>query len=225
MELVEGEDLSEKIGALETQGALRNTGMPLAEALSIARQIIDALEAAHDIGIVHRDLKPANIKVRHDGTVKVLNFELAKAMDTGMSGPQDAANSPTLTARVTQMGMILGTAAYMSLEQARGRAVDKRTDVWAFGCVLYEILSGKKAFDGEDATEIISAVVKSEPNLNALPATLPANVRTVIERCLVKDRKARIPDLSVVRFILDGTIPTASSTSSAPAHLPRVEAG
>src|SRR4030095_16597578 len=173
------------------------------------------------IGIVHRDLKPANIKVRHDGTVKVLDFGLAKAMEPGASGAAEAtpygpATSPTLTARATQMGMILGTAAYMSPEQARGRPVDKRTDVWAFGCVLYEMLTGKKAFDGEDATEIISAVVKSEPNLNALPATLPPNVRTIVERCLVKDRKARIPDLSVVRFMLDGTIPTTAPMSAMP---------
>jgi hypothetical protein len=152
-------------------------------------------------------LKPANIKVRHDGTVKVLDFGLAKAMDPGASGIQDPNNSPTLTARATQMGMIIGTAAYMSPEQARGRAVDKRTDVWAFGCVLFEMLSGRKTFDGEDATEIISSVVKSEPDWNALPASVPPHVRTIITRCLVKDRKTRIPDLSVVRYMLDGTIP------------------
>ena len=208
MELVEGEDLSELIGA-----AKATPYVPLPNALAIARQIIDALEAAHDIGIVHRDLKPANIKVREDGTVKVLDFGLAKAMtadvDPGASSPS---NSPTLTARATQMGMILGTAAYMSPEQARGRAVDKRTDVWAFGCVLYEMLTGKKAFDGEDATEIISAVVKTEPDFDAMPATVPAHVRTVVTRCLVKDRKARIPDISVVRYMLEGTIPTAIPT-------------
>jgi serine/threonine protein kinase len=134
-------------------------------------------------------LNPANIKVRHDGTVKVLDFGLAKAMDPGASGIQDPNNSPTLTARATQMGMIIGTAAYMSPEQARGRAVDKRTDVWAFGCVLFEMLSGRKTFDGEDATEIISSVVKSEPDWNALPASVPPHVRTIITRCLVKDRK------------------------------------
>ena len=198
MELVEGDDLSHHI----SQGAL-----PLSQALAIARQIIDALEAAHDAGIVHRDLKPANIKVRHDGTVKVLDFGLARTLDSG-PGTQDPSNSPTLTARATQMGMIIGTAAYMSPEQARGRAVDKRTDVWAFGCVLYEMLAGKKAFDGEDATEIISSVVKTEPDWSALPATVPPHIRTIITRCLDKDRKARIPDLSVVRYMLDGTMPT-----------------
>jgi len=205
MELVEGDDLSHHISL----GA-----MSVTTALAMARQIIDALEAAHDLGIVHRDLKPANIKVRDDGTVKVLDFGLAKALGTEATegdGGRGVANSPTLTARATQMGMILGTAAYMSPEQARGRAVDKRTDVWAFGCVLYEMLTGSKTFEGEDATEIISSVVKSEPNWNALPASVPAHVRTIITSCLVKDRKARIPDLSVVRYMLDGTMPVASA--------------
>lgn len=206
MELVEGDDLSHRIA----QGA-----MPVDAALAIARQIIDALEAAHDLGIVHRDLKPANVKVRDDGTVKVLDFGLARTQDSG-AGTQDVANSPTLTARATQMGMILGTAAYMSPEQARGRAVDKRTDVWAFGCVLYEMLTGAKTFNGEDVTEIIAAVVKSEPDWSALPATVPAHVRTIVTRCLVKDRKARIPDLSVVRYMLDGTIPAAGPPVPAP---------
>jgi len=205
MELVEGDDLSVRIA----QGA-----MPVDEAMAVARQIIDALEAAHDSGIVHRDLKPANIKVRHDGTVKVLDFGLAKAMGPdGSNAPTD--NSPTLTARATQMGMIIGTAAYMSPEQARGRAVDKRTDVWAFGCVLYEMLTGGKTFQGEDATEIISAVVKSEPDWNALPPAIPAHIRTIVARCLVKDRKARIPDLSVVRYMLDGTMPASGSAAPA----------
>jgi eukaryotic-like serine/threonine-protein kinase len=209
MELVEGDDLSQRL----SRGA-----MTVDEALAIARQIIAALEAAHDLGIVHRDLKPANIKVRHDGTVKVLDFGLAKALAADGAGASgNTANSPTLTARATEMGVILGTAAYMSPEQARGQAVDKRTDVWAFGCVLYEMLAGKKAFDGEDATEIISAVVKSEPEWNALPVTLPAHVRSVVTRCLVKDRKARIPDLSVVRYLLDESMPSAGTPAMAPA--------
>jgi Tol biopolymer transport system component len=217
MELVEGDDLSQVIAGGVNSPGVKAPGLHLAEALAIARQIIDALEAAHDIGIVHRDLKPQNIKVRHDGTVKVLDFGLAKAVDPGTSGPQDSNNSPTLTARATQMGMIIGTAAYMSPEQARGRAVDKRTDVWAFGCVLYEMLAGTKAFDGEDATEIISSVVKTEPDWNALPATVPDHIRTIVTRCLAKDRKARIPDLSVVRYMLDGTIPAAGPSSVAAA--------
>jgi len=204
MELVEGEDLSVHIA----RGPIA-----LAEALAIARQIVEALEAAHDAGIIHRDLKPANIKVREDGTVKVLDFGLARTMDD-RSGMQDVAHSPTLTARATALGMIIGTAAYMSPEQARGRAVDKRTDVWAFGCVLYEMLSGTKAFAGDDATEIISAVVKSEPDWTALPVAVPPHIRTIVTRCLVKDRKARIPDLSVVRYMLDGVIPAAGASDT-----------
>jgi Tol biopolymer transport system component len=209
MELVAGEDLSDVIA----RGPLA-----LDEALPIARQIIDALEAAHELGIVHRDLKPANIKIRDDGAVKVLDFGLAKAIDGAATGNSAAANSPTLTVHATQLGIILGTAAYMSPEQARGKAVDKRTDVWAFGCVLYEMLTGRKAFDGEDITEIISAVVKTEPDWNALPNDLPAHVGTVIERTLVKDRKARIPDLSVVRYMLDGAMPGVIPIDAAPAR-------
>ena len=208
MELVEGEDLSVHIA---------RGPMPIADALPIARQIVEALEAAHELGIVHRDLKPANIKVRTDGTVKVLDFGLAKAMDLAGESGADAANSPTLSVHATGRGTILGTAAYMSPEQARGRPVDKRSDVWAFGCVLYEMLTGTRAFDGEDATEIISAVVKSEPDWNAFPAGVPAHVRAVVTRCLVKDRKARIPDLSVVRFMLDGPIAAEAPAGAAPA--------
>jgi eukaryotic-like serine/threonine-protein kinase len=206
MELVAGDDLSDIIA----RGPLA-----LNAALSIARQIIDALEAAHDLGIVHRDLKPANIKVRDDGAVKVLDFGLAKAMDGANASSSAAALSPTLSVRATQLGIILGTAAYMSPEQARGKPVDKRTDVWAFGCLLYEMLTGRKAFDGDDITEIISAVVKTEPDWAALPEDLPVQVRTVIERALVKDRKARIPDLSVIRYILDGAMPAAAAVPRA----------
>ena len=215
MELVEGEDLSTLIAS---SAASNSSAVDLTQVLQIARQIIDALEAAHDLGIVHRDLKPANIKVRDDGSVKVLDFGLAKTVESDGSA-SNTANSPTLTARATQMGIILGTASYMSPEQARGRAVDKRTDVWAFGCVLYELLSGRKAFEGEDATEIISSVVKTDPDWNALPSSVPAHVRTVITRCLTKDRKARIPDLSVVRYWLDEkNAATASQTPVAPAR-------
>ncbi len=206
MELVAGEDLSDVIA----RGPLT-----LDDALPIARQIIDALEAAHDLGIVHRDLKPANIKLRDDGAVKVLDFGLAKAMDGADASSSAAALSPTLSVRATQLGIILGTAAYMSPEQARGKPVDKRTDVWAFGCLLYEMLTGRKAFDGDDITEIISAVIKTEPDWTALPEDLPVQVRTVIERALVKDRKARIPDLSVIRYILDGAMPAAAAAPRA----------
>ena len=166
MELVEGPTLADRIA----QGPI-----PIDEALAIARQIAEALEAAHEQGIIHRDLKPANIKVREDGTVKVLDFGLAKLTEAGAGrdGRDDPSQSPTLTspAAMTGMGIILGTATYMSPEQARGRAVDKRTDVWAFGAVLYEMLTGARAFEGDDITEVIAAVVKTTPNWTALPLT------------------------------------------------------
>jgi serine/threonine protein kinase len=180
MELVEGEDLS----ALIARGA-----MPFAEALPIARQIADALEAAHEQGIIHRDLKPANVKVRPDGTVKVLDFGLAKVMDpmAGASGgwnAGDLTNSPTLTARATQAGVILGTAAYMAPEQARGRPVDRRADIWAFGAVLYEMLTGRRAFEGDDISITLAGVLKDDVDWRALPADLPAGVRRLLRRCL-----------------------------------------
>src|SRR6267142_2614710 len=197
MELVEGPTLADRIA----QGPL-----PIDEALPIARQIAEALEAAHGQGIVHRDLKPANIKVREDGTVKVLDFGLAKLTETGAArrvGSDDLSQSPTLMSpAVTGMGIILGTGPYMSPEQARGRAVDKRTDIWAFGAVLYEMITGARAFEGEDITEIIAAVVKTTPRWTALPADVPPNVVVLIQRCLEKDLKARIGDLAVARFLL-----------------------
>ena len=162
LELVEGEDLAQRIA----RGPIA-----LNEALPIAKQIAEALEAAHEQGIIHRDLKPANIKIRDDGTVKVLDFGLAKAMDPTGASSANAMNSPTLSMHATQAGIILGTAAYMSPEQARGSAVDKRTDIWAFGAVLYEMLTGKHAFDGQDATDILASVIKSDPAWEALPRT------------------------------------------------------
>jgi eukaryotic-like serine/threonine-protein kinase len=211
MELVEGPTLADRI---------RQGPVPIDEALAIARQIAEALEAAHEQGIIHRDLKPANIKVREDGTVKVLDFGLAKFMEPGVvrEGREDLSQSPTLTspAAMTGMGVILGTATYMSPEQARGRAVDKRTDVWAFGAVLYEMLTGARAFDGDDITEVIAAVVKTTPNWTALPADVPPPVVTLIQRCLEKDRKARIGDIAVARFLLaDYATLTASPTATA----------
>jgi serine/threonine protein kinase len=194
MELVDGEDLSVMIA----RGPL-----PLAEALPIARQIADALEAAHEQGIVHRDLKPANIKVRPDGTVKILDFGLAKAGDPSTTPSVDAMNSPTLTVRATEMGMIIGTAAYMAPEQARGKVVDRRADIWAFGIVLYEMLTGRRAFDGEEMSDILAAVLTRDPDLSALPAAMPPAVRRLLERSLVKDPRRRLRDIGEARLILE----------------------
>jgi serine/threonine protein kinase len=173
MELVEGDDLSQRIA----RGAI-----PIDDALPIAKQIAEALEAAHEHGIIHRDLKPANIKVRADGTVKVLDFGLAKAMDPPASSP-NVTQSPTITTpAMTQAGMILGTAAYMSPEQARGKTVDRRADIWAFGAVVFEMLTGKRAFPGEDITDTIVSVVSKEPDFNALPAPTPVGSAKIADR-------------------------------------------
>jgi eukaryotic-like serine/threonine-protein kinase len=197
MELVEGPTLADRIA----EGPI-----PVEEAVAIAKQIAEALGAAHEQGIIHRDLKPANIKVRDDSAVKVLDFGLAKLSETPAAGRStlgDPSQSPTVTAAaVTGMGIILGTAAYMSPEQARGRPVDKRTDVWAFGAVLYEMLTRRRAFEGEDITETMAAVVKSTPDWAGLPANVPPHVVTLIQRCLEKDRNARIGDIAVARFLL-----------------------
>jgi serine/threonine-protein kinase len=209
MELVNGPTLADR---------LASGRLPVDEALAIARQLVDALEAAHERGIIHRDLKPANIKVCDDGSVKILDFGLAKALDpqSGIGAPGSMANSPTITSpAMTQAGLILGTAAYMSPEQAKGRVVDKRTDVWAFGCVLYEMLTGRRAFDGEDVTDTIAAVVRGEPNWNAVPADTPSQIRLLLRRCLEKDRKARIPDIGVARFLMNETISTPSPAALA----------
>ena len=173
MELVEGDDLSQRIA----RGAI-----PVNEALPIAKQIAEALEAAHEQGIIHRDLKPANVKVRPDGTVKVLDFGLAKAMEPasahGASAEQALSQAPTITTpAMTQAGMILGSAAYMSPEQAKGRTVDKRSDVWAFGAVLYEMLTGKRVFGGDDISDTLANVLKVEPDWNRLPGAVSARVR------------------------------------------------
>ncbi|BCS32373.1 hypothetical protein TBR22_A15830 [Luteitalea sp. TBR-22] len=210
MELVEGEDLSQRIARLRAQGASAGqAGMPIDEVLPIARQIAEALEAAHEQGIIHRDLKPANIKVRADGTVKVLDFGLAKAL--GPEGPSataggvSASMSPTLTtSAMTAMGMILGTAAYMAPEQARGRAVDRRADIWAFGVVLYEMLTGRRAFEGEDISVTLANVIKDDPTWEALPPDVPVRVRRVLQACLRKDPRQRLGDMQSIRLALDG---------------------
>jgi serine/threonine protein kinase len=214
MELVEGEDLSHHVA----QGA-----MPLDDAVPIAKQIAEALEAAHEQGIVHRDLKPANIKVRADGTVKVLDFGLAKALDPpAKAGARDLTQSPTvMSPAMTQAGMILGTAAYMSPEQARGKTVDKRADIWAFGVVLFEMLAGRRPFDGEDMADVLGAVVRLEPQWEALPADAPPLLRTLLQRCLVKDPRRRVADISTALFVLDqvaalASVPAANSASPEP---------
>ncbi len=213
--VVEGPTLAERIA----QGPV-----PWRDALAIARQIADVLDAAHAHGVVHRDLKPANIKLTSDGQVKVLDFGLAKAVQTegGSAGPEgpaytDAANSPTLTARLhpgfgeagTQMGMILGTAAYMAPQQARGRPVDKRADVWAFGCVLY-MVTGRRLFAGEDLTETLASVVKEEPDLSAAPV----EVRRLLKRCLEKDPKKRLRDIGGAWDLLDDRATTTTPATT-----------
>ena len=188
MELVDGDDLSQRIA----RGAI-----PIDEALPIAQQIAEALEAAHEQGIVHRDLKPANVKVRPDGIVKVLDFGLAKALDPVAASSTDATASPTITspAMMTRVGVMLGTAAYMSPEQAKGRAADKRSDVWSFGCVLYEMLTGKRAFEGEDVSDTLGLILTRAPDWTKLPANTPSSIRTLVRRCLEKDRKRRLADI------------------------------
>ena len=219
MELVEGEDLSQRVA----RGAI-----PLDEALPIGKQIAEALEAAHEQGIIHRDLKPANIKVRTDGTVKVLDFGLAKALDPTPAGRDFSpaghlANSPTITTpAMTQAGMILGTAAYMAPEQAKGRVVDRRADIWAFGAVLFEMLTGTRAFPGEDLTDTLAAVVRAEPDWSLLPPDVSPSLLVFLRRCLQKDPKQRVGDIRDVRLALEGafesTAPQTSmmATSSSP---------
>jgi Tol biopolymer transport system component len=202
MEFVEGPTLAER---------LVHGRIPLDEALPIARQIADALETAHEQGIIHRDLKPANIKVKDDGTVKVLDFGLAKALDAGAgrSGSPGGAGgfsmSPTMIspAQMTHVGIILGTAAYMSPEQAKGREVDKRADIWAFGCVLFEMLTGKPTFAGESVTETLASVMRDAPPLGALPPETPRHIRHLLARCLERDPKQRLRDMGEARIALD----------------------
>jgi Tol biopolymer transport system component len=195
MEFVDGQTLDELIA---------DRPLPFADALPIARQIADALEAAHERGIVHRDLKPANIKITERGVVKVLDFGLAKAIGPDLATSNaEMADSPTITARATQLGVILGTAAYMAPEQAKGRPVDRRADIWAFGAVLFEMLSGRRAFGGDDVTEVMAAVIKSEPHWEALPATTPPAFKRLLRRCLEKDPKRRLRDIADGMLQLD----------------------
>jgi serine/threonine protein kinase len=194
MELVPGETLAERVK--------RDGAVPIEEALAIAKQIAEALEAAHEKGIIHRDLKPANVKVTPEGKVKVLDFGLAKAF-AGEGTDSNPSQSPTLSAVATMQGVLLGTAGYMSPEQARGKSVDKRTDIWAFGCVLYELLTGKQAFQGETTTEILAAVLRGEPDWQALPPATAAKIRDLLRRCLQKDLNKRCRDAGDVRIEIE----------------------
>ena len=199
LELVEGPTLADRIA----QGAI-----PLDEALPIAKQIAEALEAAHEAGVIHRDLKPANIKVRDDGTVKVLDFGLAKALETTLDVHLN--QSATQTATATQTGAIMGTAAYMSPEQARGKRVDKRADIWAFGCVLFEMLTGQRAFQAENVPLTLAEVMRSELDISSLPAEASLALRSALTRCLDKDPKKRARDIGDVLLAMDGAfgVPT-----------------
>jgi serine/threonine protein kinase len=241
LQLVEGPTLADRIA----QGP-----MPVDEALAIARQIAEALEAAHEKGIIHRDLKPANIKVREDGTVKVLDFGLAKMLEaggaqagavggagqgggTGGAGeagmvlargfsPANVTNSPTITTpAMTLAGVILGTAAYMSPEQAKGRPADKRSDIWAFGCVLYEMLTGRRAFEGDDVSETLATVLKSEPSWKALPEDIAPPIRTLLARCLQRDPKRRLPAIAVATLDIDDALAGPQATAVNSVHVAR----
>ena len=218
LELIEGETLAERIavvgrtsaGPLRVAGS-RPPGLPITDVLAIARQIADALDAAHEKGIVHRDLKPANIKVTRDGAVKVLDFGLAKAA---------SADSSSHDVSQSRDGVILGTAAYMSPEQARGHSVDKRGDIWAFGCVLYEMLTGRLAFPGDTVSDTIAKILEREPDWSALPAATPVPIRRLLLRCLVKDPKRRLRDIGDVKIEIDAigeVLPGASATAAPPA--------
>jgi serine/threonine-protein kinase len=218
MELAHGEDLAVR---------LANGRLPMDEVLPVTRQIAEALEAAHENGIVHRDLKPANITVTRDGKVELLDFGLAKALDPSASGViSDLSKSPTVATGHTAAGMILGTAAYMAPEQARGKPVDRRADIWAFGCVVYEMLTGKKAFDGETVTDVLAAVVTRGPDWSALPANTPRRLRALVERCLEKDPRKRLRDAGEARIVIEDLIanPGADAADDARAAIARAPA-
>lgn len=214
MELVEGPTLADRI---------KQEGIPFEEALPIAKQICEGLEYAHERGVIHRDLKPANIKITPDGGVKLLDFGLGKALESDATAG-DISNSPTISYLATQAGIILGTAAYMSPEQAKGKAVDRRTDIWAFGCVLYEMLTGKHAFDGETVTDVLAAVVRAEPEWSQLPTSTPDRIRELLRLCLKKDAKQRLQAIGDARIAMEETLSDATGSTVAAGVLPGMPA-
>jgi len=204
MELVEGPTLAER---------LAHGPIAFGEALPIAKQVAEALEYAHEKGIIHRDLKPANIKMTQDGQVKVLDFGLAKALE-GESGEVNISTSPTISAAATRAGVLLGTAAYMSPEQAKGKTVDRRTDIWAFGCVLYEMLVGRNTFGGETTSDILACVIRDEPDWSAVPASVPPRIGELLRRCLQKEPKQRLQAIGDARIVIEEALsrsPTAGA--------------
>jgi serine/threonine-protein kinase len=206
LELVEGETLALRI---------RKRALPVEEAVEVCRQIAEGLEAAHEKGIIHRDLKPANIAITREGKAKILDFGLGRVLH-GQESDQDLSHSPAITAAMTRPGVVLGTAAYMSPEQATGKPVDKRVDIWGFGCVLYECLSGKRAFQGETITETVASILKSEPDWTLLPAQTPAPVRSLLRRCLRKDPGQRVRDIRDARLEMEAPAAPPSEALTAP---------
>ena len=201
LELVEGETLAERVA---------KGPVPVEEALEVCRQIAEGVEAAHEKGVIHRDLKPANVKVTPEGKVKILDFGLAKAFEAEPP-VTDISQSPTLTEEMTRAGVILGTAAYMSPEQAKGKPVDKRADIFAFGAVLYELLTGKRAFGGETITETLASILKSEPDWEKLPENTPWNIRTLLRRCLHKETNRRLQHIWDVRIEIEEALTTPAT--------------
>src|SRR6516225_1057311 len=214
MEQVEGDTLSDR---------LKNGPLPVDEAIEVARQIADALAAAHERGIIHRDLKPANIKLTPGGAVKVLDFGLAKAV-AARSQASELSAMPTMVSG-SVAGMVVGTAAYMSPEQARGREVDARTDIWAFGCVLYEMLTAKQAFEGETVTDMLAKIVTGQPDFNALPAGVPSPIRLLLETTLTKSVSQRLQHIGDVRLFLDPKFFPASTATAEQTAAPQGRLG